>query len=118
MDRKTSALIGAAAAFATGPALAAPVADGPATPVASSYADLLTQIPNAVERLRISDAQSDAPAQLIKAQYVAPAHHHHHHHHHHNRAWYMAHGYYWHGGAWVIRPVRHHHHHHHHHNHF
>jgi hypothetical protein len=27
----------------------------------------------------------------------------------------MAHGYYWHGGAWVIRPAHHHHHHHHHH---
>jgi hypothetical protein len=116
MDRKTATLIGAAAAFATGPALAAPVADGPVTPVASSYAELLTPIPNAVERLRIADSQSEPPAELIKAQYVAAAHHHHHHHHHHhNRAWYMAHGYYWHGGAWVIRPAHHHHHHHHHH---
>jgi hypothetical protein len=114
MKAKTVSLVGAAAALAAGPALAAPSFEGPAVPPAASYADLLTPIPNAVERLQLADAQDAAQApdaQLIQAQYR-----HHHHHHHHNRRWYMSHGYYWFGGAWVLRPPHHHHHHHHHHN--
>ena len=110
MDRKIATMVGAAAALATGPALAA----RPAVPVAASYAELLEPIPNAAERLQIADAEDAAqPARLIEAQW---AYHHHHHHHHHLRRWYMQHGYYWSGGRWVLRPVRHHHHHHHHHN--
>jgi hypothetical protein len=106
---KTVTLVGAAAALAAGPALATPPATA-ATPVASSYAELLQPIPNAVERLQASDAEmAAAPAQLIPAQYAV----HHHHHHHHARRWYMQHGYSWYGGAWVIRPRVHHHHHHH-----
>ncbi len=117
MDRKTATLIGAAAALAAGPALAAPTGSEAPVPVAASYAELLQPIPNAVERLKIADTQADlAPARLIDAQYLAH-HHHHHHHHHHNRAWYLRNGYSWFGGAWVLHP-RHHHHHHHHHNHY
>ena len=87
----------------------------PAVPVAASYAELLEPIPNAVERLKVSDAQTaERPATLIPAQW-AVAHHHHHHHHHHNRRWYTSRGYIWSGGAWVLRPRTHHHHHHHHH---
>lgn len=115
MDRKTATLIGAAAALAAGPALAAPHgAEAPSTPVVASYAELLEPIPNALERMRMSDAQADArPAQLIDAQYVN--HHHHHHHHHHSRRWYQRNGYYWNGAAWSNAPRPHHHHHHHHH---
>jgi hypothetical protein len=112
MDPKTVTLFGAAVALAAGPALAAPAAQGPAVPVAASYAELLTPIPNAVERLRVSDAEWQAQQpRLIQVQYAA---HHHHHHHHHSRRWYMRHGYYWTNGAWALRPRPHHHHHHHH----
>jgi hypothetical protein len=125
MERKTSLLVGAAAAaIAAGPALAAE----PAVPPATSYAELLQPIPNAVERLKAADAQADSqarPAGLIDVQY----HHHHnnynngynnhHHHHHHNRWWYRHNGYLWFGNAWVTRDYynSHHHHHHHHHHH-
>ena len=65
-----------------------------AVPPAASYAELLEPIPNATERLRLSneEAATDQP-KLILAQYAAPHHHHHwrrwrrrhyHHHHHHN----------------------------------
>jgi hypothetical protein len=112
MDSKTATLIGAAAALTASPTLAA-VDHAPAVPVAASYAELLTPIPNAVERLRLADAEAQAqPPQLIEAQYRAH-HHHHHHHHHHNRRWYMRNGYFWNNGAWVLRPRPHHHHHHH-----
>jgi hypothetical protein len=118
MDGKTVTLIGAAAALAGVPALAAPPAAEPA--VAASYAELLEPIPNAVERLKVADAQEAArPPQLIEAQYADQHHHHHnnqHHHHHHNRRWYQQHGYYWFGGQWTLRPPHHHHHHHHHNN--
>ena len=112
MNRKTTILVGAAAALTAAPALAAPAISPaePAVPAASSYSDLLQPIPNAVERLKIADMQEDAaPApRLIQAQY-----HHHHHHHHHNRGWYTSHGYVFLNGAWVLRPRNHHHHHHH-----
>ena len=113
MNRKTATLVGVAAALATAPALAATTsAEGQAVPVAASYAELLQPIPNAVDRLKMADAEADArPAQLIEAQYAAP---HHHHHHHHNKRWYLRNGYAWSGGAWVLRPRPHHHHHHHH----
>ncbi|HZZ31699.1 MAG TPA: hypothetical protein VFE10_06860 [Phenylobacterium sp.] len=114
MDPRTVTLFGAAVALTAAPALAAPAAQGPAVPVAASYAELLTPIPNAVERLKVSDAEWQAQQpRLIQVQYAA--HHHHHHHHHHSRRWYLRHGYYWSGGAWALRPRPHHHHHHHNH---
>ena len=125
MKRKTAMMMGAAAALTAGPALAQPVTPPaePAVPAASSYADLLQPIPNAVERLKIADLQEQQapPARLIEAQYQPygqPQNHHHHHHHHHDRGWYQSHGYVWWNGAWIIRPAwwgnrRHHHHHHH-----
>jgi hypothetical protein len=119
MDGKIATLAGAAALAAV-PALAGatPQASETAVPAAASYAELLSPIGNASERLQRADAQLDAQAeaaqpQLIEAQYVAH-HHHHHHHNHYNRSWYMAHGYYWSGGRWIIRPRHHHHHHHNH----
>jgi hypothetical protein len=116
MDGKLATLAGAAALAAV-PALAsaAPQAPDPAVPVAASYAELLSPIPNASERLRIADAQEQAAQpQLIEAQYVAHHHHHHHHHHVYRRAWYLSHGYFWSGGRWALRPRHHHHHHHNH----
>ena len=56
MNRKTATLVGAAAALAAGPALATP-SPTPAVPVATSYAELLQPVPNAVEKLRQADAQ-------------------------------------------------------------
>lgn len=116
MNGKIATLAGAAA-LAAAPVIAGATpqaAPEPAVPAAATYAELLSPIPNASERLRIADAQSEAAQpQLIEAQYVNQ-HHHHHHHTHYNRAWYLAHGYYFHGGRWVIRPRPHHHHHHNH----
>ncbi len=130
MRGKTATLAGAAALAALPAAAAAAPAAGPAVPVASSYAELLTPIPNAVERLARSDAEETMGApELIEVQY---RHHHHHHHHnawwyrrHHyvffngawilrNPAWYRSNGYVFYNGGWVLRPRRHHHHHHHH----
>jgi hypothetical protein len=113
MNRKTATLVGASVALAAGSAFAAaPATEASPPPVASSYAELLQPIPNAVERLKASNAEAAAQPRLIEAQYAH--HHHHHHHHHHNRAWYLQNGYVWLGGAWVLHPRRHHHHHHHH----
>jgi hypothetical protein len=108
MDPKTATLLAAAAALTAGPALATPAAQAPA--------ELLTPIPNAVERLQLADAEAQAP-RFIEAQFVVHHHHHHHHHHHRNRRWYLQNGYYWNNGAWLLRPRPHHHHHHHHHHH-
>lgn len=82
MDRRTATLVGAAAALATAPAIAAPSnAVAPNVPAATSYAELLEPIPNAVEQLRLADSDAAArPPRLIRAQYDV----HHHHHHHHN----------------------------------
>lgn len=113
MDSKTKLLLGAAAAaFASGPALAATPADqSRPTLIAASYSELLEPVPNAVEQLRASNAEAASrPAELIPVQYQDPRQHHHHNH---DRAWYMQNGYYWNGGGWVLRPVSHHHHHHH-----
>jgi hypothetical protein len=114
MKAKTVTLIGAAAALATGAAVSSPSFAGPAVPQAASYADLLTPITNAQERLRVSDMEArtaEAQPELIQAQY----HHHHHHDRHHDRRWYLSHGYYWFNGGWSLRPRHPHHHHHHHH---
>jgi hypothetical protein len=114
LDSKIAISVGAAAALATTPCLAAPSAEEPAVPPAASYAELLQPIPNAVERLARSNAEIAArPPVLVEAQYVAPdQEHHHHHHHHHSNDWYRQNGYTWSGSAWVIRPQSHHHHHH------
>ena len=127
MQNKSGKLI-AAVALAAAPAVGlANSSEAHPLPPASSYSDLLQPIPNAIERLRASDAQmASAEVELIKAQYGPPRGgpeggpgyqpHHHHHHHHHSRRWYRQHGYVRSGGQWMLRPVDHHHHHHHHHN--
>jgi hypothetical protein len=114
MDSKSALMLGAAAAaLAGGPALAAPPpSQSNAVPVVATYAELLEPIPNAVERLKLADAEAAArPPQLIEVQF--DPHHHHHHHHHHDRAWYQQNGYIWANGGWILRPPPRPHHHHH-----
>ena len=114
MDKNLAGLIGAMGALAVSmpqPAASAPL-DLEAALQASSYADLLKPIPNALALWKATpavDVQSDETdgARVETVQYHD--HHHHHHHHHHRRHW----------RRWV-RPVLpapyvHHHHHHHHH---
>jgi hypothetical protein len=119
MDKTISGLLGVIAGLATmGSAQAAtsPVLNPSGTAQASSYADLLAPIPNAVELLKADDAaraQQPAKDTQIAQGYYYPYYygpyespyyypyyryyHHHHHHHHH---------------------YRYHHHHHHHHHHY
>jgi hypothetical protein len=74
-------MVGVISAAALPLGAAGSAAAEPSIPTAHSYADLLQPIPNAVERLKASDAEGvPGGAHLIKAQY----HHHHHHHHHHS----------------------------------
>ena len=108
MDKKIAGLLGAVAGLAT--VSSAQASTGPAQnategPQASSYADLLAPIPNAVELLKADNAARAQNIELAQWNYYYPYYsytpypyryyHHHHHHHHHAYA---------------------HHHHHHHHN--
>jgi hypothetical protein len=108
MDKKTAGLLGVVAGLASmGAAHAASTpAVNPAEALqATSYADLLAPVQNAVAVMRADDAararQAPSEGDVELAQYYGPPpyYHHHHHHHHHHHAYY-----------------RHHHHHHHHHN--
>lgn len=126
MDKKIAGLLGAVAALsslpsaqAAAPAIA-PTHTADAMQV-SSYADLLTPVPNAVAVLKADDAaRAQMPADEAQAtdgvqvaQYYYHHHHHHHqifirryhHHHHHWRRWHHHHHHH--------RYYRHHHHHHH-----
>jgi len=101
MDKKIAGLLGGVAALTTlGAAQAATPSDVNATNAvrASSYADLLTPVPNAMAALQADDAAKEQAKDTRVAQLVVVDHHHHHHHHHYRRH-------------------RHHHHHHHHHHH-
>jgi hypothetical protein len=113
MEKTTVGLLGAVAGLAAmGTAQAAP-APGPNPSQAlqaSSYADLLSPIPDAAALMRADDAlraqqppaEPTGDVQLVDGYVYNPYypnyHHHHHHHHHHHQAYY-----------------HHHHHHHHHH---
>jgi len=106
MDKNVAGLIGAMGALVAGTALgttagsataqaatAGPVAVSAAMQ-ASSYADLLKPIPNALALLKEqAPTEAESPAEIQQVEFFR--HHHHHHHHHHHRR-------------------RHHHHHHHH----
>jgi hypothetical protein len=92
---KKSTTLGVAAA--AGAMIAAPAGAAPGSALAaSSYADLLSPIPNASELLRLDDAARGEPV-LIPAQYYHHHYHRHYHHHHHHHH--------------VYRRVYHHHHH-------
>ncbi|HJU18515.1 MAG TPA: hypothetical protein VJ770_18850 [Stellaceae bacterium] len=109
MDKKIAGLLGAVAGLAmAGSAQAAlsPAANPSETLQASSYADLLAPIPNAVALMKADDAAraqqpNAAPSEDVQVAQRYPFYHHHHHHHHHSYY-----GYY--------RRYHHHHHHHHH----
>lgn len=122
MKRKLGTIVGATAALVAAPvaAQAALSAETSPIPLASNYAELLEPIPNAVNRLKLADAEAaNNGAALEKVQFnVQLGIPHHHHHHHHSHDWYLRHGYVWYGGRWVTRAfyAHHHHHHHHHHN--
>jgi hypothetical protein len=101
MDKTIVGLLSGASALALmGGAQAAPPAVEPAIQPASSFAELLEPIPNAVERLNADNqrAASDAAADEHPVQLAQYYHHHHHHHYYH----YHHHHHYYH----------HHHHHH------
>jgi len=116
MDKKTAGLIGVVAGLASmgsAPASAAPAPDLADAMHASSYADLLNPVPNAVAVLQADDAARaevqrvngyfyynyGAPPPYAYGQpYYAPGYgpyyrgyyyhyHHHHHHHHHHHGW-------------------------------
>lgn len=110
MDKKIAGLLGAVAAVSTMGSAQASTVDPAAALRATSYADLLNPVPNAVE-LQIADdnarlAKSAGEVQVAQVEVRFGHHHHHHHrrviimrrHHHHHHNW---------------RPVRRHHHHHH-----
>lgn len=113
MDKKIAGLLGAVAGLATmGAAEAAvPPAPNPSEALkATSYADLLAPVENAVAVLKADDAaRTQKPAvdtpddfQVAQAYYPYPPYAYRHHHHHHHHRYY--------------RRYSHHHHHHHHHN--
>ncbi|HVC51790.1 MAG TPA: hypothetical protein VND87_07195 [Stellaceae bacterium] len=109
MDKKIAALLGAVAGLATAgtaQAATAPAVNGSEAPPASSYADLLAPIPNAIAALQADDAARAPQNPTEMAQYYnypysytysypqyynrpyhrhyyRHSHHHHHHHHHH-----------------------------------
>ncbi|MFC5327110.1 hypothetical protein [Bradyrhizobium oligotrophicum] len=123
MDKKTAALLGAAAAAITAGSAQAntlPSANASPIPQASSYAELLAPIPNALSLLQADDAaraQTKADeVKLAETVIIRRGHrhyHHHHHHHHHHRTVIGIPGV---GGVSIGRG--HHHHHHHHHSHY
>ena len=112
MDKRIAGLMGAAGALvALGSAQAATVPDPTESLKASSYADLLKPIPNALSTL---EALDNVVKPLEVGTQVAQYYDHHHHHHHHN-------SYYRRYRPRVIVVPRerrfyhdHHHHHHHH----
>lgn len=112
MDKTTAGLLGAAAAglaaMGSAQAASAPGPDPSKALRASSYADLLSPVQDAVAVMKADDAARERASevelpggvQLAQGYYpfYAPSYHHHHHHHHHHQAYY---------------PRQHHHHHHH-----
>ncbi len=103
MEKKTAGLVGAIASLATmGAAQAAvhPAQTPEQVMRVSSYAELLTPIPNAAELLRQAQMQP-RPVQYYQDEPPPPPDYYHHHHHHHH--------------YYPPPPPYHHHHHHHHH---
>ncbi len=114
MDKKIAGILGAVATLGSFTAAEAGPAPAPADVLrASSYADLLEPIPNAVALLQAVDEST--PAQTTENVQMAQYHHHHHHHHH---SFYRHHHSYYPRVVVVPRYRRHHHHHHHHHHSF
>ena len=105
MDKKVLGLATAVAALTPVGAAQALPASAPSTSQARSFDELLAPIPDAVEKLKASDAvlaERDANAAKVE---LAQFYHHHHHHHRFFRPFFRHHHNY--------RRFRHHHHHHH-----
>jgi len=109
MDKTIAGLLGAAAALTTLGAAQATPAEPSAPPPATSYADLLQPVPDALALQKVDDARqaaNPASGEVKLAQVVVVGRHHHHHH-----RYGRVRG----GSVVIIRRHRHHHHHHHHH---
>ncbi len=81
METKTFGLLGAISSLVALPGMAvgASASFQPGVPRAQSFAELLEPIPNAVERLKIADAQDAAPQpRLVEAQYYVLRRYHRH----------------------------------------
>ncbi len=123
MDKTKLGMVGAISSLVALPMGAdAGAREAPAVEPAQSYADLLQPIPNAVEKLKLSDLQDSAaarPALLQKARWVwvesRRRYRRHRHYYGYTRYYYAPPVYYSYGGGWAHH---HHHHHHHHHNHY
>lgn len=117
MDKKLAGLLGAVAGLATiSSAQAAP--EPGATPSealqASSYADLLAPIPNAVAALEADNAARAQNLELAQYYnyypysnyypYPPPPYYHHHHHHHHNHYSRHDHHHHHHNSAFIGIP--------------
>jgi hypothetical protein len=103
MDKTALGLVAALGAVVPlGTALASTPPDGPQRALhATSIAELLEPVPNAVDVMKATETERSAQAEQQQklAQIIEFGHHHHHHHH---RRFFF----------------RHHHHHHHHHHHW
>ena len=86
MDKRIAGLLGGVAALTTlGTAqAAAPATSAGGALSASSYADLLTPVPDAMAALKADDAAKQNETRTQVAQVVIVDRHHHHHHHHHH----------------------------------
>jgi hypothetical protein len=118
MDKTTAGLLGAVTGLATmgaAHAATAPAVDPTAALHASSYAELLAPVQNAVAVMKADDARQaresvpNAPVPNNDVQPVQyyynggpPAYYHHHHHYHH--AYYHHHHYHHHHGTYVGVP--------------
>lgn len=117
MDKKIAGLLGAVAGLATAGAAQAAIEPAPNASEAlhvSSYADLLTPVPNAVEALKADNAAREQNIKLAQAYYgysypppppaygYYPYYHHHHHHHHHNHYGYNRHDHHHHHNSAYI----------------
>jgi hypothetical protein len=99
MDKKIAGLLGAVAALASMTAANAAAPAPAETLQATSYADLLNSVPNAVAQLIADDAarSGKSSAEDLNGVQIAQLHHHHHHHryrrrhrHHHQHSNFMA----------------------------
>ena len=107
MDKKIAGLLGAAATLTvtTGAGAQAAPAQQTGLGPATSYADLLKPVPNAVAVLREDEAARGQaePAEVELAQFFR-YHHHHHHHHQHHGFFHHHHHHGFFGGGVVIGP--------------
>ncbi len=111
MDKTITGLLGAAAALTTLSAAQAKPIEPAAPPPATSYADLLQPVPNALALQKADDARRDEAIPRGEVRLAQWFREHHHHHHHHRYGPWRFNRYY----NYYPRYRYHHHHHHHHH---